>query len=464
MTMHDSGWKRHVSAKTCLIAGGVFIMLIALYLRTVAVKDTDFDRPFRADVVQYYITAYNLETYGVYSHILNLVDGKVSAPQPDAFLTPGYPLFLSLFVDAPPNTQTLIEVLGYQALMGTLAVLLTLLLYQRFPPWVALPAGLLTAISPHLISIGTYMLSETLFSVLLLLSLLVLSCSSRGDRWYLPSLLAGGVLLGIAALTRPVLEFFPLAVIFLLLTGYDRRTAFRGSAALLLGFVLAWTPWIARNYISLGKAGDSGNMAQTLAVGMYPDFEYEHNPRSNGEPGHLDPRFPEISRNLGAVVGEIAHRFRENPGEELRWYLIGKPVTLWSWHDVSGGPDVFTYPVFKTPYSNSWPFTSTHALMYDLHWILVLLAFFGCLVVWLPWARDWMTLEQLLLARLSSLLLLYNTAVLMVLAPFVRYSIPFLPVQYGMALIAILVSARWFILRRAGLSAADRAAGSVVRQ
>jgi len=46
----------------------------------------------------------------------------------------------------------------------------------------------------------------------------------------------------------------------------------------------------------------------------------------------------------------------------------------------------------------------------------------------------------------------------------VRYSIPFLPVQYGMALIAILVSARWFILRRAGLSAADRAAGSVVRQ
>ena len=446
--MTDTGWKKYATAKTCLIAAAFLIVLMALCLRTVATTHTVIDNPYRADVAQYYNTAYNLQAYGVYSHVVNVVDGQEAAPRPDAFLTPVYPLFLSLIVDGLPDQQIFAEASGYQALLGALAVLLTLLLYQRFSPWIALPAGLLTAISPHLISIGTFMLSETLFSVLLMLSLLVLSYGFRRDRWYLPSLLAGGVLLGLSSLTRPVLELFPLAVIFLLLTSHDRRTAVRGSAVLLLGFMLAWTPWIARNYITLGRAGDSGNMVQTLAIGMYPDFEYNHDPRSNGEPGHLDPRFPEISGNLGATLGEIAHRFRQDPGEELRWYLIGKPVTLWSWHDVSGGPDIFTYPVFKTPYSDSWPFTSTHALMYGLHWPLVILALAGCLLVWLPRARDWMTQEQLLLARLSSLLLLYNTAVLMVLAPFARYSIPFLPIQYGMALIALYVSARWFRLWR----------------
>ena len=105
------------------------------------------------------------------------------------------------------------------------------------------------------------MLSETLFSMLLILSLLVLSCSFRRARWYLPSLLAGGVLLGIASLTRPVLEFFPLAVIFLLLTSYDRRTAIRGSSGPVAGFHAGMDALDrTRNYITLGKAGDSGNM------------------------------------------------------------------------------------------------------------------------------------------------------------------------------------------------------------
>lgn len=442
--MRNSDWKALLTPRNCLLAAGVLVVLLAGWLRVVAAADTVVDHPFRSDVASYYITAYNLNTYGVYSHVLGAADGKEVAPQPDAYATPVYPLFLTLFVHAPPNPATFIAVSSSQALLGTLAVLLALRLFLRLSPWIAVPAALLTAMSPHLISIATYMLSETLFSVLLLLALLALCLHAKGTRWYLPGLFAGGLLLGAAALTRPVLELFPLAVIFLLWVSYGRHAALRGAAVLLLGFCLAWAPWIGRNYASLGRSGDAANMVHTLAMGMYPDFEYDHDPKTHGEPDRYDPRYAGFSSSLGGTLEEIGRRFRTDTGGELRWYLVGKPLTLWSWHDVAGGPDVFTYSVFRTPYTSSPPFTLTHGLMYALHWPLVLLALAGCLLVWLPRTAAQLAREPLFLARLMSLLLLYNTAALMVLAPFVRYSIPFLPIQYGMALTALYIALRWW--------------------
>lgn len=445
--MDQNDWRRYATPKNCFIAAGLLIVLLAGYFRTAAVTDTVGDKPFRADSIQYYKTAYNLRRYGVYSHVIAETGGQEAAPQPDAFMTPGYPLFLAFFVDAPPNPQTYAAVLGAQALLATLAVLLTLLLFRALSVWVAVPAALLAALSPHLISAATYVLSETLFSVLLILSLLALSLQARAERGYLPALLGGGLLLGLAALTRPVVEFFPVAVVFLLFVSYGRRKAMQGAAVLLLGFCLAWGPWVARNYISLGRAGDPSNMVNTLAIGMYPDFEYDHIP-SKGEPDKLDPRFQQFSHDLHATVSEIGQRFRAAPGEELGWYLVGKPVWLWSWDITEGGGDVFIYPVLRSPYATSPAFRASHDLMEALHWPLVLLALCGCLLVWLPGARGWLTAEALFLARLASLLLFYNTAVLMVLAPFTRYSIPFLPIQYGMALTTLYVAAQWFKSRR----------------
>ncbi len=440
--------------KNLLIAAAALIVLLACLLRTLAAAQTVIDHPYRADVAQYYKTAYNLNTYGVYAHDIAMRGGQEVAPPPDAFVTPGYPLFLALFVDAPPNPETFAAVSGYQALLATLAVLLVLLLLWDFPPWISLPAALLTALSPHLISAATYMLSETLFGVLLLLALLALGLHARGPRWYLPALLAGGVLLGVAALTRPVVELFPLAVVFLLALSYDWRKAAKGGAVLLLGFCLAWAPWIVRNYISLGRAGDPSTMVSTLAMGMYPDFEYDHI-YNRAEPDKLDPRFPALSHDLGAALREIGRRFETDPGEELRWYLVGKPVWLWSWDIVEGGGDVFIYPVQRTPYADAALFRLSHALMRALHWPLVILALAGCLLVWLPRARAWLGSEALFLARLMSLLLSYNTAVLMVLAPFTRYSIPFLPFLYGMALVAVYCVLCWIRSRRTQVATAQ---------
>src|ERR1700743_1116824 len=93
------------------------ILLLGAYLRFAAVAGTVVDHPFRSDAATYYKTAYNLNVYGVYSHNINESGGRKSAPQPDAFVTPGYPLFLSLFIDTPPKPQVFLQVALWQASM-----------------------------------------------------------------------------------------------------------------------------------------------------------------------------------------------------------------------------------------------------------------------------------------------------------------------------------------------------------
>ena len=432
-------------SKPLLVVGLVFTLLLAAYLRFIAVHETVNQHPYRSDVVQYYNTAFNLNRFGVYSHTIVSQDGKESAPLPDAFVTPGYPLFLSLFVDGPPEQSIFQSAERMQALLGVMAVALVFLLFAlNGNPWIGMSAAVLTAISPHLVNATVLLLSETLFSVLLLATLIVYALHLRGPKWFKPALAACGLLLGMAALTRPILEFFPVVLIALLFLRYPPRQALRGGGLLLAGFILVWSPWVIRNYASIGKAGDSAVMISTLSSGMYPDFEYEHDPRTLGEPYRYDPHTAEINSSLGSALHAIAGRFQQHPAEELKWYLLDKPVTLWSWDIVEGGGDAYIYPLLRSPYMYSAPFVVTHNLMFWIHWPLVLLAFVTCVLVWLPYSSRLLGDEPRMLAQLVAALLFYNTAMLMVLAPYVRYSIPFLPLQYAMASFAVLLLFRWF--------------------
>lgn len=425
-------------------------LLLGGYLRFTAARESLVMDPYRADAAQYYNSAYNLRMYGIYSHDWETVAGTSVAPKPDAFVTPGYPLFLSLFADAPPSRRIFTEVTLWQAALGTASILLAFLLFRRITrPWVAVLGALLVAISPHLVVTGIYLLSETLFVFLLLLTAVVLTTPARNGWAFRITLLATGLLMGVAALTRPVLEFFPILMLLLLFSSYPRRQAAMGAGLLLLGFALVWSPWIARNHISIGKGTDTSVMVSTLASGMYPDMEYDHRPETRGFPYRFDPRFPEITSSLSSTLTEIMRRFRENPVEELEWYLVGKPVTLWSWDIFEGQGDVFIYPTLASPYDRSPLFVLSHSLMHGLHWLLVLLAFGGCVLVWHPAGGRCFSAHALFCTRLMSLLLLYNTAVLMILAPFVRYSITFLPLQYGMAACTAAIAFDWLRAQRA---------------
>lgn len=418
----------------------LIILLIGADLRLQSVLRTQLDGPaIRADARDYVLYAYNLRNFGIYSRsdvALSPHDPNAPPPMPapDAVRTPGYPLFLSLFIGSEITEQMIQNILLAQVILGVLTILLTFDLCRRFLPLpLALLAALLTALSPHLVTATIYLLTETLFCFLAVLSFWLLARAIGKPA--VGGFLIAGAVLGAAALTRPAIQYFivPLA----LLLAFWKPSRFRLTGALALGFALAFLPWTARNLHTLGKASDDMLTINTLHHGLYPDFLYNDDPKTFAYPYRYDPESARIAQSVSSVISEIGNRFQAEPGRYLKWFLVGKPIMLWSWNltESIGGP--FIYPVRSTPYASVPHFDWSYRLMHELHGLLVMLAALGSGLVWLP--RRWLEIPEpaLLIARAIALLLGFFVALHMVGAPFPRYSVPMRPFLYAMALLPL---------------------------
>ena len=231
-----------------------------------------------------------------------------------------------------------------------------------------------------------------------------------------------------------------------------RAARLRVVLAALLGFALVFGPWVVRNLVVLGAAEDDQPIDNTLHHGVYPKFMYRERPETVGFPYRFDPESPRISADLSSVLGEIRRRFTEEPGRHLRWYLIDKPIALWSWSAVQGMGDSFIYPVSDSPYLHSPAFQASHRLMRWLHWPLVVLGGLGALLVWLPAVARRLDAAQRLTLRTMSLLLLYLTAVHCIGAPFPRYSWPLQPMLFLLAMLPLCLLSSSMRLPTQGLA------------
>ena len=132
-----------------------------------------------------------------------------------------------------------------------LALLNTWLVYQLgrrvFSPTVGRYAAALFWLYPSLVVVNFFLLTETLFT--LLLTLFVLLTVMTVDRPRVATALAAGVALGLAALTRSILWPVPLLLCPLLLvllrTSGARRVLL--ATAVLFGYAVIVGPWAVRN-------------------------------------------------------------------------------------------------------------------------------------------------------------------------------------------------------------------------
>lgn len=415
----------------------LFILLLGLDLRMEGAWRTVVDAPIRADAMDYYAYAYNLRNHGVYSRSPDAVHGDPPQLTADAVRPPLYPLFLYPFAGEPPTFSTVTAILVTQAILGTLSLILAFYIFRSFLNEIlAIAATALTAISPHLVSLTHYVLTETLFSVILVGMFYFLAKAGAASRYVFG---VAGALLAAAALTRPSAQYFTVPLLALLFLHFDRKAATRAAIMLVLGFMLVFMPWIGRNLYTLGMATDNSLAIHTLHHGLYPNFTYNNNTSLYGYPYRADPRSKEISRSYATVFAEIKRRFETEPWPHLQWYAIGKPVSFWSWNIVQGMGDVFVYPVESTPYRYLPQFKATHFIMKLLHWPLVILGLIGCVIVWLPLRGFARTKNSDFVLRSCSLLLVYFTALHVAGAPFPRYSIPLRPFLYGMAMVPVSV-------------------------
>ena len=170
--------------------------------------------------------------------------------RPTAFVTPGYPLFLaalySVNLTSPLSVGLVQSVLG-----GAMCVLLARIAGKVWGEGAALWAGLLGAVYPHFIFWTGYLLTETLFVFFVVASLLALVWLPVRPSVFRAA--GCGLLLGLAALVRPVILGCALIVPFWLVwavrTSLPRRLLLAAVAVCAVAIPLA--PWAFRNAVVL---------------------------------------------------------------------------------------------------------------------------------------------------------------------------------------------------------------------
>ena len=263
--------------------------------------------------------------------------------------------------------------------------------------------------------------------------------------------MAGALFGGVALVNATALVVAPLAVLSVLLGAGWRpgrwwQHPLRPALAIFLA-ASAVLPlaWEIRGAVSLPEGARSGSdrFLSTMVHGHYPGWVHE-DPRLRYYAYREDPEFPKMRRSLGDFAEVFGQRFAERPLRYLSWYLLEKPVTLWSWSILQGQGDVYVYPLEESGYQTSRLADATRILMKATHPLVLVAALLGVGCVLGRGPEESASPVQGPGPRLLLALVAYYTVVYTVTAPWPRYAIPLRPELYLLAIYgAHRVGSRW---------------------
>jgi 4-amino-4-deoxy-L-arabinose transferase-like glycosyltransferase len=243
-----------------------------------------------SDELDYHRLAASLIQHGAYA-----IDGV-----PTAYRPPGYPFVLWAVYSLGGVTPAAAQV--FQAVLDAfLAVLLYLTLYKR-DVVAAYIAGLCWALFPTAALYSGLLLSETVFTVLTSVAILLLARRSSG------AIVLSGLFLGFACLIKPSL------IIFCILAGIYVIGRWSSKKKVLLGLLVAGltlVPWMLRNHATFGVFTVSANTGMNLYVGNNPGA-------TGGYRGEFPPEIVAAMGNeqkLNSVSTQLALD-----------YVVGNPV------------------------------------------------------------------------------------------------------------------------------------------
>lgn len=334
---------------------------------------------------RYYVAyARNIVNHSTFS-----MDLRNEPPTPDSYWAPGYPLLLALAFKASDlfglNAYAL--VITGQLIIGVLTIFLTFLLAKTFLPglWPLLPA-MMVSISPHLISVGQNVLTETAFAFFLLLSLWLFISAVVANSLY--RLLAAGVALATTWLVNPtsILITPLLALIYLRCNAAANRTNWKGLLLIVAPLVVTSTTWTMRNafVVEEDSLQSSDRLLVNLIIGMHRNYYdiWRADKRDPNNPATLDSNA--VDGSYLSLARLWLARTAEAPLDTLRWYGLEKPLMLWSWNVQIGYDDIYVYRVNRSIYDVSNLAQATYKAMRFLHPILLLFACLGLIFLTRP--------------------------------------------------------------------------------
>ena len=406
------------------------IVSCGVLLRLAYNSETFFIEPVRGDAANYFQYAINLVDHNTFSK------DSGETPTPDAYWTPGYPIFLALNFKLSDHLDIKAYdlVMHSQVALAACSIWLLFLLGRLLLPsyWPVLPATLL-AFSPHHVSLGSYALTETLFGFTLLATIYCLAKAlERQQSGYY---LASGTALAASYMVNPVsVVIVPAIALGLWLFRTSIRTengvlmGHRHAVLLMLPLVLAASLWSVRSAVTVpaDQSGSGDRLLANLTVGLYPDYHEKWKASVlDPEAGIVVPGAG-VAESLDTFFRELVLRFSDAPVEMLSWFAFGKPYQLWQWDILTGQGDIYVYDILYSLYHISTPALVSYSIMHALHPWLLVCSLLGALLV---------IARKTDLADLTVPVIAYSTlfavsAVYIITQAEPRYSVPLRPELY----------------------------------
>lgn len=251
-------WAGRKAADPCFIWK---LFFLALVLRVGFVL-LHFKISLISDMLGYHESAVSLLQSGDFR-----VKGRLSATRP-----PLYSIFMFMVYYLFGNGN-IFAVRIIQSVVGAFTAVLTFKLAQKvFSDKAGVWAGLFFALYPAAWGYCDLILSETLFTFLLVAGLLFLVDTPQGR---FRDAFCAGILLGLATLTRTVLFQFPLFLSLFYLLFSKRRWSYLPKLALfVVTFWLVLVPWMARNERVFGEPRLTTKSGVDLYMYNHNTFKY----------------------------------------------------------------------------------------------------------------------------------------------------------------------------------------------
>ncbi|WP_139993120.1 glycosyltransferase family 39 protein [Paenibacillus paridis] len=288
------------------------LLLMGLLLRCYYI---DWNKELTGDEVGYNKMVLQLLHEGIYGYA-----PYASSEQPNAFTTPGYPLFLAgcYLVFGYANDQPpIVQIQALQLLIQLLCALLMYRISNRLFEHSGISLFVMGCflLHPTFILSPLFLLTETLYGFFFLLFVYFLVIAMQKGR--LREYFWIGILFGVCILIRPTIVPFILILIAGIAVKHRRGgivQVLRPVCLVVAGFLLMLLPWWIRNVMSLHKivwlAEQSGNPL------LWGSFPFTRRPA-------VDPT--EDPAEMGKMAYQrIINGFRSDFFTYLSWYTWGK--------------------------------------------------------------------------------------------------------------------------------------------
>lgn len=343
---------------------------------------------------------------------------------------PGYPLFVALFYKMFGNKNVTAVFFMQAFLLGLIGLMSYLIFFKLNYPRIGFLAGTIISIFPMYGYYAGELLTEMLFTFLLMTifySIFLLLKTTGSYEKYLLSIIIG-LLCGYATLVRVQFLFFLpfVALVFLLLRRY--RFVFKEMLLSLVIFLMVLSSWISYVYVQTGEIalthGREGAILYSRVARTelsytdqirymtawlrrsIPGSDWEHDPilSKYGWTG-TSLAYKKIATSVEAIAQikkENIHTIVENPGH----YIFGNAIELVKLLYLEHVPSSILGPVLRA---------SLYTVLYV--WFL-----FGLLHLIRPTPKQELKMMQLSLLSFIA----YNALTLSFLDTIPRYNIPYL--------------------------------------